>query len=267
MTADLIPGPNFILPATPGGSYSSATDVTLAGPLSPFTVFTMTAPGQKVILPPMNQGDSPALNVPFYIAASSGSYAFDLYSNDGLGRITNVLPGVEIELVLSDGSTANGTLAVFAGGSVGQLPGINTADIANTGMVGELVSSVVVSGSAVALTTGVGANVTSIVLTAGDWDVWGSVSFSYGATTTVNDIQISFGSTSATIDPTPGRISVLPMFGLVPGSFTNITSFPLPSLPLQVPVGTTTTIYLVTLVDFGVSTMSAYGAIYARRRR
>ena len=53
------------------------------------------------------------------------------------------------------------------------LAGVTTNSNAAAGIVGEYISSSIASGSAVSLTTGVSANVTSISLTAGDWEVYG----------------------------------------------------------------------------------------------
>lgn len=147
------------------------------------------------------------------------------------------------------------------------LPGTTTDDLALPGNLGEVISSVIATGSAVSLTTTVTADIASIVLTPGDWDVWGSVTFKHVATTTVDAVQASIGSTSATTDPTGGRYAAAPMFGLVPATYTALSVLSVPQFPLRVLTGTTTTLYLVAQATFGVSTMSVYGAIYARRRR
>ena len=65
----------------------------------------------------------------------------------------------------------------------GQIPGTGAATNASAGNIGEYISSTVASGAPVALTTTVIANITSIALTAGDWDVWGSIGVSAAPTT------------------------------------------------------------------------------------
>ena len=147
------------------------------------------------------------------------------------------------------------------------LLGTVTDDPALAGNLGEIISSIIAPGSSVSLSTGTAKNITSIILSAGDWDVWGGVCFNHAATTTVNDVQVSIGSTSATIDPSAGRYAALPMFGLVPASYLTVSSICIPGFTLQITSGGTPTIYLVATADFAVSTMTAYGAIYARRRR
>src|SRR5262249_6297435 len=61
--------------------------------------------------------------------------------------------------------------------------GTTTNDDAPEGNIGELLSSFIASGSAVSLTTGVAANITSILITPGDWDVTANAYFSATATT------------------------------------------------------------------------------------
>ncbi|MDP2325295.1 MAG: hypothetical protein Q8N51_14890, partial [Gammaproteobacteria bacterium] len=65
------------------------------------------------------------------------------------------------------------------------IEGTNTNDAAAAGYIGELIGSTIASGSAVSLTTATNANVTSISLTAGDWDVWGAITYNHGGSTNV----------------------------------------------------------------------------------
>jgi hypothetical protein len=69
--------------------------------------------------------------------------------------------------------------------AVGQIPGTATNDDAAAGKLGEIISSNIVVGSAVSLTTNTPANITSLSLTAGDWDVWGLMNSSEGSGTTL----------------------------------------------------------------------------------
>lgn len=142
--------------------------------------------------------------------------------------------------------------------------GTATNNNANAGSVGEYVSSSIASGSAVALSTGTAANITSISLTAGDWDVWITGKFTGGATTTVTRLTPSISTTSATIDTAADRSF---------NAFYNGQT-PFATLDINVTAGTTrlslastTTVFYVALATFGVSTCSGYGIIHARRRR
>lgn len=147
--------------------------------------------------------------------------------------------------------------------SASRLLGTTTNDSALTGYVGEVQTASVSSGSAVSLTTAVAANVTSISLTAGDWDVWGNVSFTGNASTTVTFLQGSVSTTSAAINATNVMTVSSPN-----GTFWYANNQPNTVCPpVRVSINSTTTVYLTTYAEFAVSTNGAYGSITARRRR
>ena len=143
--------------------------------------------------------------------------------------------------------------------SGGQLPATATNDSAAAGKVGEFASSTRASGSALALTTSTQTNVTSVSLTAGDWDVFGTVAFNTGASTVVSATIGGVNTTSATLGaPTDGG------YFNVPGDAHN-TVFP--TGVKRVSLAATTTVYLVAYSTFSTSTQSVYGSIFARRVR
>lgn len=142
--------------------------------------------------------------------------------------------------------------------------GTTTNDNAPAGEIGEYVSSSVASGSAVSLTSNAAANITSIELTAGDWDVGGNVVFSSGGGT-LTDMIGWISTASATLPTPPGdggyaRVN-LPGAGLGSGIALGIP-------PRRVSIATTTTVYLSGRMSFsGGSSNSAFGFIGARRAR
>lgn len=143
--------------------------------------------------------------------------------------------------------------------------GTSTNDDAVAGFVGEFVSAVLVSGSAISLTTATTAGITSISLTAGDWDVSAVVAFVTAATTSVT-LQIGgISTTSATLPTTVsyGGLTQLALEAEVPGAAT--AALPVPVT--RISVASTTTVYLVASATFTVSTMTGYGGIMARRAR
>lgn len=163
-------------------------------------------------------------------------------------------------LVVAD---TTGGLSRTGGGGI-QIQGTNTNDSPAAGSVGEHITSTVVLGSAVALTTGTPANVTSISLTAGDWNVWGTLSVTGNSATTVTTINGSIGTVSATPSSTPGQFGVLFMNGQAPFATTN------PTVQVGATVlklAATTTVYFVVNAVFAVNSLSAYGVIHARRVR
>jgi hypothetical protein len=148
--------------------------------------------------------------------------------------------------------------------STSGIVGTTTNDSANAGSVGEYISSTVLTGSAVSLTTATNANITSISLTAGDWDVSGVVSFNMAATTSVQQYQVAVSTTSATLPTVPPwarqNLNVNPY---APGAI----SAHMPTGVIRMSLSGTTTVYLVAQSTFTVSTMAAYGFIAARRMR
>lgn len=137
--------------------------------------------------------------------------------------------------------------------------GTTTNDNAAAGSVGEYVTASVVSGSAITLTTATQTNVTSISLTAGDWDVCGTVGFVTGGTTVVSASIGSISTTSATLgSPTSGA------YFNIAGNVQNTVS---PTGTTRISLSATTTVYLVAYSTFITSTQKAYGFIGARRVR
>ena len=145
------------------------------------------------------------------------------------------------------------------------LSGTNTNDSAASGYVGEYIESNIALASAVSLTSGAAANITSISLTAGDWDVTGNVTYSPAATTNFTLAFNSISETSATQDQTTGGAYIIYRFpaGNVPVAGFNVGGLG----PVRKLFSSTTTVYLVAQATFTVSTMSAFGIIRARRVR
>lgn len=141
------------------------------------------------------------------------------------------------------------------------IKGTTTNNDAQAGSIGEFVSSVIPSGSMVALTSTVPTNLTSLSLTAGDWEVRGVVIFRPASSTSITLMQVSVSPTSATIS--------LDRFVFFTGS-AFVPNFD--QTPGQVPttrfsLSTTTTVYCVCSANFTVSTLHAFGGFYARRIR
>jgi hypothetical protein len=176
-----------------------------------------------------------------------------------LYKTYNYLTGVETYL-------AGGiTPAQLAG-----IVGTTTNNSASAGSVGEFVTATVVAGSAVALTTATGANITSISLTAGDWDVSAVADFTPAGTTSVTMLSAGLGTTTATqlTQTGGGGVGTDPLVtwtqaAAVPAAGPITLSLP----PVRVLLGVTTTIFFVAKANFTVSTLAAYGTISARRVR
>ena len=147
----------------------------------------------------------------------------------------------------------------IGGGGYQLSKGVTDGSDAAAGQIGEVISSVV-AGPGVTLTTAVTANVTSIALTAGDWDVQGEVwtALNGGA----SSVMAGISPTSATILGTSFAVSNT-RFALTFPAGTPV----LPLRPCRVSLAAPATYYLVAQVTFSTSTTTAFGNIMARRVR
>lgn len=154
------------------------------------------------------------------------------------------------------GSDSNIIFSLTGKGTSGaQIQGKSNASANSAGYIGEFVSNVISSGSAVSLMTTTAKDVTSISLTAGDWDVWGNIFLNDNATT----ILVLYGWISAIS-------ATVPDVSLVNGYYGGLLNFLGFSVPYnRINVSTTTTVYLSTYANFASGTVTACGGIYARR--
>lgn len=163
------------------------------------------------------------------------------------------------------GTPSSGTLTNATGLPSASIVTTTTNDNAAASKIGEYVESEVLLASAVSLTTITAADVTSISLTAGDWDVWGIVAFDINAATVVNNIQGWVHTVSAT---QPDRPNGGAMFSLLfPSTAAGPTVQMMPVGTKRLSLSGTTTVYLTAVSNFTTNTNKAYGLIAARRRR
>lgn len=191
------------------------------------------------------------------------------YSDNNVSAVNYVACGNNITgnapAVQALGSDANIELDLKGKGTGGaKVLGTSTNNSAGAGYVGEYISSTILSGSAVSLTTATPANITSISLTAGDWDVTGTVCFLGNAATTVTSLVGWISTTSATQPTAPNDGAY----------YTDQTSRAAGSTIFRASVGqirislaSTTTVYLSCTAAFAINTYSAFGFIGARRVR
>lgn len=162
------------------------------------------------------------------------------------------------------------TLPAFTTSSItfspttGGIVGTTTNDNAAAGKVGEYISSQVSSGAPVSLTTTTTANLTSISLTAGDWDVYYNAVYFPASTTTLTRVFSGLTSTSATEPGINDQSSTIQTIGIT-GDGSNV--FYSTNGSTRLSINTTTTYYCVVQAIFAVSTCTAFGWMWARRRR
>lgn len=140
------------------------------------------------------------------------------------------------------------------------IPGRTDAGSAAAGKVGEIISSTVLVGSAVALVAGTSQNITSISLTAGEWDVTGNVAINPTGTTVLTQVVGWVSTTSITL-PTIPNSGGEAAWG---GSAT--------ATPIVLPVGlrsykfsSTTTVFLSVFTQWTTAQPGGYGYIQGRR--
>lgn len=163
--------------------------------------------------------------------------------------------------IFAVGSDPNIILQVGGKGTGGvYLVGTGTNDNAVSGQVGQFISSVIPQASAVSTTRNVATNITSISLTAGDWDVWGNVTaFSLNVTTIGIGGWIS--STSATLPDAS-------IYCFVTMQTAPINAGCGVNAPQQrFSLSATTTVYLQAYFVDSAANGTVCGAIYARRVR
>jgi len=273
---------------TGSGALVFATSPTLVTPAlgTPSSVTLTNAAGLPVATGVSGLGTGIAAA----LAVNTGSAGAPVLFNGALGTpssgtLTNcTIPVTGISSLGAGGATFLGTpssanlrtfltdetgtgSAVFATSPTITTPvimGITGGSNAIAGEEGEYISSIVASGSAVSLTTGTDTNITSISLTAGDWDVIGMGFFTPSGTTNITQLITGLTTVSATLSLLGDRIGITSYGsgGVVPGVFCGV-----PSVHTRFNITSTTTIYLVSKGTFTVSTLTGWGSLQARRVR
>lgn len=125
----------------------------------------------------------------------------------------------------------------------------------------DYLESSVASGSAVALTTNVAKTITSITISAGDWDVAGHVAFTSAGGASFTIVAGSLSLTTDTSSSTLGRWNQTVSAAFVPGGVPISTVI----IPSRFSVASSTQIFLVGFATFTVGTSGGYGLIRARK--
>jgi hypothetical protein len=188
-------------------------------------------------------------------------------------RADHVHPSDTSRLALTGGTLTgplNGTTAAFSGAitpsQTAGIVGTTTNNNANPGAVGELIQSNIPNASAVTLANNnIGTNVTSITLTPGDWDVWGSIYFFSASGAIVSAVSTIISNQSAN-NPAYPNSSQNQL--LLPGNAATNVGVWCIGAAMRFAVSVSTPIYLVATVTYtGAGGYAGAGWINARRRR
>lgn len=260
--------------AAAGTTFATATQLT-----KQYTVVNSSTPG-GVILPPafdvlyhvFNDTSAPltvytpagatlitmaAFTTGKWFANSSATYINDDSVPSSIGGNT----------VLGNASGSTGAPAALSQSQLmgllvpGSIPGQPGAANAIAGSIGEFSSASVAVGSAVALTTSVAADVASITLTPGDWDVSGTICFTPGAATAPTVLR-NWIYTVPNAAPNPPNGGA---YNLVQAALTVGASQCASAGTTRLQSAASQTVYLETAAVFTGGTLGAYGYISARR--
>lgn len=178
-------------------------------------------------------------------------------TNTITGAGTLVYTGLSFPNTSNGINTTTLTRRVIDGGSY---KGQNTNTTVPAGMIGEQIRSFIAVGGRVILTNNVSANITSISLTAGVWDVSLLSSIhAEGGVVTLTAWQSSISTTSATLG-TPGDNSTFTP--TAPNAVADVT-MAIPSY--RISLAATTTVYFVMQATFSAGDARGYGRISATR--
>jgi hypothetical protein len=164
------------------------------------------------------------------------------------------------------GTDTNVQLVLMGQGTSGvAIKGVTDASNASSGNVGQNLSSVILGGTPLSLTSTSAKNLTSVSLTAGDWLVWGNITFLPSNTTSVNTIYAWLAPTNSLSIPDDSVLSGT-SYGTTPivssGGDMGVTC-----IPFRISLSTTTIMYINAVSLFSISTMTMCGGIYATRIR
>ncbi len=215
------------------------------------TAITMGGSGnQEIDICGVDSGSASAISI-----SSTGTVFDCIIKSTNTNCITGAGAINYSGLLFSSSSTINTTTKTIAGTLQGSK---NTAP--TSGFIGEQIRSYIAIGSTVPLTNNTAANITSISLTPGIWDVSGVWQFVAAATTSATVYSYSISPTSATLDALGDDSLTLSLTSAIVG-YT--PAFTIPSF--RVTLSATTTYYLVAASSFSVSTMSCFGRLSATR--
>ena len=243
-------GTNASLVASNGGIFYSTAS---AG-----AILSGTATANQVLL--SGSSTTPAWSTAVYPASTTINQI--LYSS-AANTITGIVAAASSILVTNASSVPawGTTLPSFTTNTItfspttAGLKGTTTNDSTAAGNVGEFISSTVAAGAPLTISNGAVTSLTSISLSAGDWDVNANV---YTSGTTITAVACGISVANNTLPATQFIAQIVPGVGSTVGGL---------AAPFQrVSLASTTTYYIIVFAQ-GTGTLTAVGGIYARRAR
>ena len=163
-------------------------------------------------------------------------------------------------------STVAANTAAIAGPTA--VTGFTNGSNAAAGKIGEYLSSIVTVAAGVSIADSVTTQIKSLVLTPGDWDLWGEVVIAspVGGSLVLNYTEVSLWTTSAA----PPSTTQYPADGVsyaeavLSGGGDGMT---ISLSPMRINITTNTTYFLNAYVEYDATSLKVGGAIRARRVR
>jgi len=269
------------------GIFASPSNLQVGGGSAGQVLSTNGSSGLSWITPAAGGGTSTTISATPPASPAVGSLWWDsvggqlyIWYNDGTSSqwvITNNIGGSYLPLAGGTLTGAlSGTTATFSGAVTAPTPStasgpgsttIATTAYARTGVVdggnaaaGQIGEYISASPAAISLSTGVTASQGLMTLTAGDWDIGGTVVAGAGGGTTFTFFQAGFSTTTAFGGN--GTQTMLQSGGAATFAYSIFT------IPTQrVNVAANQPIYMVVNIVFSGGTMTASANIWARRMR
>lgn len=156
-------------------------------------------------------------------------------------------------------TTISATGLISPTSSIG-IKGTATNDNPQAGSIGEFPAPTNLTN--VSLTSGAAANVSSVSLSAGDWEISGVIQFNPAGTTVLTAQVAGINATSATVPALP-NYSQLTSGNTVQAGIGSVVVSP----SVRITLASTTTVYLIAEGVFTTSTCTASGWMHIRRPR
>ncbi len=240
--------------ATVGVAYSTPTYPSASGTAGQL----LRADGTNNLYSTSTYPNTNAINTLLYASSANVMSALATANSGVLVTDSGGIPSISSTL------PAFTTSSITFNPTTGGIVGTTTNDNAAAGKVGEFISSNIVVASGVSASAGNTVNVTSISLTAGDWDVWAIGASAVVTGTIIQTLLFGINTVSATL-PTLGLSTPVAGFGAIAGQAS--ADYVISVCPARISLSGTTTIFFIAFAAFTVSTMKVYGFIAARRVR
>lgn len=258
--------------AGPGTGSQVATLATVNGGPGSYTLVSLTVNGKGLVT-----------------AASTGALTGDVTStglatvlatvNSNIGTWNNVtinakglatagsnvayLTGNQT-ITLTGYTTGSGATSIAT--TTGKVKGNTSGSAAAAGDVGEELNAIVLIASEVSINAA--ANVVTLALTAGDWDVTGElwVDLSTGAATLSGKISAGITTSSAALPSVPSNTTARATVDSTPLTAAQTIEFVIPVGPVQVNTAAGENVFLIGMASVSAGTANGYGKLMARRR-